>query len=224
MSRNVLALRAASSDQGHFLAFAAVRTRTFAEHAVVTTVKGMSSSARPRRQRHGKRRPLLPQTHPRPFYAPPAPRGPLPGLAVAPAATLASSGLRATGRDRPLAQSSVCMALKEGIGMAVRRPSWLWSRRHLGRARVKSRTTNGFLVTYYTSFTLVAELIRIKLESHRSHTLCYLSPCNVGLYHSTGRSCAVASTLHSLYTPPTTGLRRILRRGFRAHPPGPHCI
>jgi hypothetical protein len=30
--------------------------------AVVTTVKGMSSSARPRRQRHGKRRPLLPQT------------------------------------------------------------------------------------------------------------------------------------------------------------------
>jgi len=30
--------------------------------AVVTTVKGMSSSARPRRQRHRKRRPLLPQT------------------------------------------------------------------------------------------------------------------------------------------------------------------
>ena len=33
MSRNVLALRAASSDQGHFLAFAAVRTRTFAEQS-----------------------------------------------------------------------------------------------------------------------------------------------------------------------------------------------
>ena len=202
MSRNVLALRAASSDQGHFLAFAAVRTRTFAEQS--------SPQSKACRHRHALvgsgigSGGLCCLRHPRPRYAPPAPRGPLPGLAVAPAATLASSGLRATGRDRPLAQSSVCMALKEGIGMAVRRPSWLWSRRHLGRARVKSRTTNGFLVTYYTSFTLVAELIRIKLESHRSHTLCYLSPCNVGLYHSTGRSCAVASTLHSLYTPPTT--------------------
>ena len=166
MSRNVLALRAASSDQGHFLAFAAVRTRTFAEqsspqskacrhrHALVGS--GMGSGG------------LCCLRHPRPFYAPPAPRGPLPrhrsGCCSPPAATLASSGLRATGRDRPLAQSSVCMALKEGIGMAVRRPSWLWSRRHLGRARVKSLTTNGFLVTYYTSFTLVAELIRIKLN------------------------------------------------------------
>jgi hypothetical protein len=104
MSRNVLALRAASSDQGHFLAFAALRTRTFAEqsspqskacrhrHALVGS--GMGSGG------------LCCLRHPRPLRAASASR-PAPRSGCCSRSYLGEqcSGLRATGRDRPLAQS-----------------------------------------------------------------------------------------------------------------------